>query len=127
MAFKMTGKSPMAKALVGKQHKLPEELKAKIEASPIKHMGHGKGLGMKHHGGGDGSVSGEEGSRERRLKTTRAKLVKKQHVKKKGTIGNAIRKTRVKGINRKLKADGNFYSNKGSKTKTIESGGKIEF
>ena len=36
MAFKMKGKSPMMKALVGKQHNLPPELKAKIEASPMK-------------------------------------------------------------------------------------------
>ena len=32
----MMGKSPMMKKLVGKQHNLPEELKAKIEASPAK-------------------------------------------------------------------------------------------
>ena len=30
----MKGKGPMMKALVGKQHNLPEELKAKIEAAP---------------------------------------------------------------------------------------------
>ncbi len=36
MAFKMYGKSPMAKKLVGKQHNLPQELKDKIEASPAK-------------------------------------------------------------------------------------------
>ena len=41
MAFKMYGKSPMMKALVGKQENLPEELKAKILASPAK-MAHGK-------------------------------------------------------------------------------------
>ena len=38
----MRGKSPMTKALVGKQHNLPEELKAKIEAvpeSPMKDRG----------------------------------------------------------------------------------------
>ena len=34
--FKMYGKSPMMKALVGKQNNLPEELKAKILASPAK-------------------------------------------------------------------------------------------
>tara|TARA_R110002020_G_scaffold221687_1_gene429814 strand:- start:356 stop:775 length:420 start_codon:yes stop_codon:yes gene_type:complete len=34
MAFKMTGKSPMMKALIGKQGNLPPELKAKIEAAP---------------------------------------------------------------------------------------------
>ena len=34
--YKMKPKSPMLKALVGKQHNLPEELKAKIEASPTK-------------------------------------------------------------------------------------------
>jgi hypothetical protein len=33
--FKMYGKSPMMKKLIGKQHNLPEELKAKIEASPL--------------------------------------------------------------------------------------------
>ena len=34
--FKMYGKSPMMKKLVGKQNNLPEELKAKILASPAK-------------------------------------------------------------------------------------------
>ena len=32
--FKMYGKSPMTKKLVGKQHNLPEHLKAKIKAAP---------------------------------------------------------------------------------------------
>ncbi|MDB3913330.1 hypothetical protein N9378_00570 [Flavobacteriaceae bacterium] len=36
MAFKMKGKSPMMKALVGKQNTLPEELQAAIKASPVK-------------------------------------------------------------------------------------------
>ena len=35
-AFMMKGKSPMMKALIGKQKNLPEELKAKILASPAK-------------------------------------------------------------------------------------------
>ena len=34
--FKMKGKSPMMKALIGKQKNLPEQLKAKILASPAK-------------------------------------------------------------------------------------------
>ena len=34
--FKMYGKSPMMKKLIGKQNNLPEELKAKIIASPTK-------------------------------------------------------------------------------------------
>jgi len=34
--FKMYGKSPMMKKLIGKQHNLPEELKAKIKAAPAK-------------------------------------------------------------------------------------------
>ena len=32
--FKMKGKSPMMKALIGKQNNLPEHLKAKIKAAP---------------------------------------------------------------------------------------------
>ena len=32
--FKMKGKSPMMKALIGKQNNLPEQLKAKIKAAP---------------------------------------------------------------------------------------------
>lgn len=32
----MKGKSPMMKALIGDQHRLPEELKAEIIASPAK-------------------------------------------------------------------------------------------
>lgn len=38
MPFKMMGKSPLAKALVGKQKNLPEALKAEIKASPAKKM-----------------------------------------------------------------------------------------
>ena len=34
--FKLKGKSPMMKALIGKQNRLPAELKAKILASPAK-------------------------------------------------------------------------------------------
>lgn len=34
--YKMKGKSPMMKALIGDQHRLPEELKAEIIASPAK-------------------------------------------------------------------------------------------
>jgi len=34
--FKMYGKSPMMKKLIGKQNNLPEELKAKIIASPAR-------------------------------------------------------------------------------------------
>ena len=34
--FKMKGKSPMMKALIGKQNRLPEELKKEILASPAK-------------------------------------------------------------------------------------------
>ena len=74
-----------------------------------------------------GGVSGEKGSKERRLKKTRAKLINKQHAKKKGTIGNAIRKSRVKNINRKLKADGTFYADKDQGTKSVRDGGRIEF
>ncbi len=43
--FKMYGKSPMMKALIGKQGNLPEELKAKILASPGK-MKHGSPMDM---------------------------------------------------------------------------------
>jgi len=39
--FKMSGKSPMMKALVGKQKNLPEALKAKILASPAKQQSAG--------------------------------------------------------------------------------------
>ena len=36
MAYSHSPKSPLAKALKGKQHNLPEHLKAKIEAAPVK-------------------------------------------------------------------------------------------
>ena len=45
--YKMYGKSPMMKALIGKQNNLPEELKAKIIASPAKTYGKGKNPIMK--------------------------------------------------------------------------------
>ncbi len=52
MAFKMYGKSPMMKALVGKQVNLPANLKAKIEAAPETPMSmYGKSV-MKKRGCG---------------------------------------------------------------------------
>tara|TARA_Y100000004_G_scaffold192818_1_gene254048 strand:- start:798 stop:1124 length:327 start_codon:yes stop_codon:yes gene_type:complete len=42
--FKMYGKSPMARKLVGKQKNLPEHLKAKIEAAPPLQMRKTKSL-----------------------------------------------------------------------------------
>ena len=42
--FKMYGKSPMARKLVGKQKNLPEHLKAKIEAAPPLKMKETKSL-----------------------------------------------------------------------------------
>ena len=36
MAFKMKGKSPMMKALIGKQNTLPEQIQAAIKAAPLK-------------------------------------------------------------------------------------------
>ena len=59
MAFKMYGKSPMMKALVGKQVNLPANLKAKIEAapeSPAKFLG-GAIKGLKKLGLGGGAMS----------------------------------------------------------------------
>ena len=37
--FMMKGKSPIMKALIGKQHNLPQHLKEKIEAAPTKMYG----------------------------------------------------------------------------------------
>ncbi len=37
--FKMMGKSPLMKKLIGKQKNLPEDLKAEILASPAKKYG----------------------------------------------------------------------------------------
>ena len=42
--YKMKGKSPMMKALIGKQSNLPAELKAKILASPAKKKNPGENL-----------------------------------------------------------------------------------
>jgi hypothetical protein len=53
--FKMYGKSPLMKKLIGNQHKLPEHLKQKIEASPLQKKGpcwEGyEMIGMKDKGG----------------------------------------------------------------------------
>ena len=48
-AFMMKGKSPMMKALIGKQKNLPEELKAKIEAAPTKMYGDKKNSMLKKY------------------------------------------------------------------------------
>ena len=59
MAFKMYGKSPMTKKLIGKQANLPAELKAKIEAapeSPAKFLG-GALKGLKKLGLDGGAIS----------------------------------------------------------------------
>ena len=52
MAFKMYGKTPMTKALVGKQKNLPANLRAEIEAAPETPMNmYGKSV-MKKRGCG---------------------------------------------------------------------------
>tara|TARA_R110000822_G_scaffold8357_1_gene33030 strand:+ start:414 stop:698 length:285 start_codon:yes stop_codon:yes gene_type:complete len=47
MAFKMYGKTPMMKRLIGKQHNLPEHLQAKIESSPATQKQDNNNLEMK--------------------------------------------------------------------------------
>ena len=108
MAFKMTGKSPIMKALVGKQHNLPPELKAKIEASPIKKRNDPASVTNRVNEGDD------KGARiERRRGNAAAN----------GNKGRAAR------LARKLKAHDNT-DNRGkqpTKTKSVSDGGTIEF
>jgi len=111
MAFKMTGKSPMTKALKGKQHNLPEKLKAEIEASPLN--SHKRG-----HGSAAVTNRLNEGDRKgARLERRRARAAANK---------NTSREAR---LSRKLKAH-DTAENRGrqeTRTKTVSSGGSIEF
>ena len=99
--------------------------------SPVKHAGHGRGIGMKHHKGraieydieqqvkADGAtgsryqrrVYGEPGSRLRKLSTKLAKAKKKKQIKaritssssgEKWSPGSLIRKARVKNLQKRV-------------------------
>jgi hypothetical protein len=87
MAYSQSPKSPLAKALKGKQHNLPEHLKAKIEAapeSPVKKKGDApsrkKSLGYynKANKTGTGAAAGggmtAKGTAEYRRKNPGSKL-----------------------------------------------------
>ena len=87
MAYSQSPKSPLAKALKGKQHNLPEHLKAKIEAapeSPVKKKGdapsHKESLGYynKANKTGTGAAAGggmtQKGVNEYKRKNPGSKL-----------------------------------------------------
>lgn len=111
MAFKMMGKSPMTKALKGKQHNLSEELKAEIEASPLN--SHKRG----HDSAAVTNRLNEGDKKGARLERRRARAAAKN---------NTSRATR---LTRKLKAH-DSTDNKGkqkTRTETVSNGGSIEF
>ena len=104
MAFKMYGKSPMTKKLIGKQANLPAELKAKIEAapeSPAKFLG-GALKGLKKLGldGGAMSVVKRAGGK----KATASGSKKTKPTSKMGMIGaGMIGKAAGKGQSRPVR------------------------
>ena len=129
MAFKMKGKSPMMKALVGKQHNLPPELKAKIEASPAKkyasdaqrkavHASKAEsGMKMKSDPASVTNRRNEGDMKGARIEKRRGKAAAK------GNTGKAKR------LSRKL-AKHDATDNRGKqavRTKTVRDGGRIEF
>jgi len=114
----------------------PESIKSKpipekTLKSPVKHAGHGKGIGMKHHKGGarefdieeqvkakgatgtryQRRVYGEQGSKLRRKSEKLAKAKKKKSLKarvvdghsgEKWSPGSLIRKNRVKNLQKRV-------------------------
>ena len=111
MAFKMMGKSPMTKALVGKQNTLPKELQDAIKDSPLN----------SHKRGHDSAAVTNrlnEGDRKgARLERRRARAAANK---------NTSREAR---LSRKLKAH-DTAENRGrqeTRTETVSSGGSIEF
>ena len=120
MAFKMKGKSPMMKALVGKQHNLPPELKAKIEASPAKKYDTSKaesGMKMKSDPASVTNRRNEGDKKGARIEKRRGKAAAK------GNTGKAKR------LSRKL-AKHDATDNRGkqaTRTKSVRDGGRIEF
>ena len=91
MAFKMNGKSPMMKALVGKQVNLPANLKAKIEAapeSPAKFLG-GAIKGLKKLGLGGGAISVVKRAMGKKASESGSKKVKTRPTISSGAISAA--------------------------------------
>ena len=100
--FKMYGKSPMMKALVGKQGNLPQELKAKILASPATMKKSPAKL--------DGQAKkGKKGKKDTR--TTSQKAAEKRDLDRQIRIYNAREKNRkyhAKREKRELKEKGYY-------------------
>lgn len=67
MAFKMIGKGPMMKTLIGKQNNLPEDLKAKIEAAPESPLKNGEVTGTTTEREGDYRKRGGDDASHLRL------------------------------------------------------------
>ena len=95
---KMYKDSPVDKALVGEQENLPEELKAKIEASPAKDSG---------HGGHPGLTAKEASTRTHGGKTSEAELNtrKKANYKKNKSSHSDAKKRDVELIDRREERD----------------------
>ena len=107
MAFKMYGKSPMTKKLIGKQANLPAELKAKIEAapeSPAKFLG-GALKGLKKLGLDGGAISLAKRAMGKKASESGSKKVKTKPTISSGVIGAAgmIGKAAGKGQSRPVR------------------------
>ena len=112
MAFKMYGKSPMMKALVGKQVNLPANLKAKIEAapeSPAKFLG-GAIEGLKKLGLGGGAISLAKRATGKKASESGSKKVKTKPtsngaISAAGMIGKAAGKGQPRPVRKPAKIE----------------------
>jgi len=130
--FKMKGKSPMMKALIGKQNNLPAELKAKIEASPAK-MKKASPAKEVTKSGKINPFSAEYKSMTKSQRTKKYGDKKLQGSDKKGTVRGTLNKVNEKiqkaagNVSRVIKGENKDGTSKGGlviKSKKDETTGK---
>ena len=101
MAFKMKPKSPLTKKLVGKQHKLPAELKAAIKAAPEKsamkkttydeetNTYYKDGRALRHNVRSETRYSSKEAEAAEQLGSGKVDRAHRKHKRKAGKMGTA--------------------------------------
>ena len=117
--FKMAGKSPLMKQLIGKQDMLPEGLQAAIKASPAKKYGHSPAKQMKQDSTGTKDVM--TGSPAKMYKDSPMKQVRVKDLPKKAVeTGEKI----LEGGKKFIKSIGNIKLSSKAREDCKKAGGK---
>ena len=117
--FKMAGKSPQMKQLIGKQSTLPEGLQAAIKASPAKKYGHSPTKQIKQESTGTKDVM----TGQKTMKSSPVKQVKVKDLPKKAVETGEKIVQGVKDIGKKI---GNITLSSKERQDCKKAGGRFK-